>query len=26
VDARAEYRKMQDSESKTETPVIQEKK
>ena len=26
VDARAEYRKMQDSESKTETPVIPEKK
>lgn len=26
VDARAKYRKMQDSESKTETPVIQEKK
>jgi len=26
VDARAEYRKMQDSENKTEAPVIQEKK
>jgi len=26
VDARAEYRKMEESESKTETPVIQEKK
>ena len=26
VDARAEYRKMEDSENKTETPVIQEKK
>jgi len=26
VDARAEYRKMEDSENKTEAPVIQEKK
>jgi len=26
VDARAEYRKMEDAENKTETPVIQEKK